>query len=122
MGPSRLGASECIASDINFYSYRCRPSWRDTRQSEKLFQSLDLTKVAIAVLILSTMVISVATGARHPIDLKMRWNFVDSRRTSQLAKSGRTIDPRVAADVRDGECPYVIATGILPKSEDFYEN
>jgi len=34
---SRLGANKRIVSDINFYSYRCRPSWRDTRQSAKAF-------------------------------------------------------------------------------------
>jgi hypothetical protein len=27
---SRLGAKKRIVSDINFYSYRCCPSWRDT--------------------------------------------------------------------------------------------
>ena len=28
------------------------------------------------------MVTSMATGAKHPIDLEMRWNFGDSRSTS----------------------------------------
>jgi hypothetical protein len=28
------------------------------------------------------MVLSMATGAKHPIDRKMRWNFGDSRGTS----------------------------------------
>jgi len=41
VGSSRIGASGRVASEINFrlYSFRCRPGWRDTRQSEKLFQS-----------------------------------------------------------------------------------
>src|ERR1700730_1779076 len=53
LGSSRLGASGHVASEINFrfYSYRCRPWWRDTRQSEKII-SIAGPKVAIAVLIL----------------------------------------------------------------------
>jgi hypothetical protein len=31
---------------------------------------------------ISTMVTSMATGAKHPIDREMRWNFGDSRSTS----------------------------------------
>src|SRR5271157_636953 len=37
VGSSRLTASRPEASNINFYFYRCRPWWRDTGQSAKLW-------------------------------------------------------------------------------------
>jgi hypothetical protein len=34
-----------VASDINFYSYRCRPSWRDTSEMQTYFNPRFLSQL-----------------------------------------------------------------------------